>query len=609
MLTTNIPGSATQLTVAPQPVHVVVAEDGDQPLALVLPPLDDIAEIDTLKACLISLDDVAIRMAHERKTELEKEMEVQARRLARFSTSSTLLNRLAILAAATGDRDLEGSYLEKALEHKRDTFLLHRLGDSLMAQRREEEAKRLFEGLDLAADAHANLKLAVFHVRESHLDLAWRSVRRALEIDPVDFAARLFDGGLALLAKDYDRAIHSFRIAAQERPTSSSLFANMAIAYEKLQFHEKAFTALKRSVALDPLNLNAIRLLADLSHRHSRHEEALPSLRYFVQLEQKQADVWARLARACLELGQCDEAIAALKRQASVEETSSVWNNLGVAYSRSGQSQKAMKAFKYAMTRSAEQGGRNYFLPARNFTAMLAQHSSGKELVHLTQALINEDKRQILLTDNQLCDVYAFHLNALKRAGRTAEMVKVSEELLREPNIAEPLKQWVIGNFVGYLALVEHDADAVLSFLEPRRGWLENVRPWDEFRRSVLFNNVAFAFAEFGLVSEAETFLRRIAGAIHKEPYPTATLGLVQLRKGRLDRAVELYEEAMQLSTNVSDKVRIRQKLNLELARYWATMQPAKARRLLERVVAQKGGEDGLVRQARRELLSLSEKK
>ncbi len=609
MLTVNVPKANDQLTVVPQCPQVVLSEDVAGPLALLIPPLTDIAEIDALKASLVSLNSIAEKFEEERKIQLRLELEAQKRKLKRFAESPKFLNRLAVLAAAAGDRAQEAEFLVRASEWADSAFFAHRLGDNLASTGNEEEAKKLFEAMDLDTDAQANLKLAALHVRHSNLEAASRYVRKAVDIDPLDFSVRLFDGALSLFNQEYEKAIHSFRIASEDRPGSSALFANLGIAYEKLGLSDKALSALKRSAALDPLNVNAILLLADVAHGHGRDEDALPSLRYFVQFEQTESDVWARLARAALHLGQYEEAVAALKRQATIRDTSEVWNNLGVVYGRSGQQQKALSAFKHAMTKATGGDPRDYFLPARNIAQAFSAVLKPDDVLAITAPLIARDSTNVLVTDDQLSDVYAFHIHALRRLARIREMVDLTNTLLARPDLADPLRQWLVGYFVAHLALVQHDRESVLSFVNSMKGWLENAKPRDDWRRSLLFNNVAFALAEFGMVSDAEIFLSRIQSAIYKEPYPTATFGLIQFRRGKLDRAVELYERATQLATTKADKLRIKQKLNLELGIYWAPKQPSKARRLFERVVAEKGGDPSLVKLAQKEMVALQDKR
>jgi tetratricopeptide (TPR) repeat protein len=602
VLTDIVPKGEAKLEVVPERLHVVVAEDGSRALTLVLPPLDDLAEIDALKSQLVSLDESSDLLLEERRERLAAVLKSHKHKLERFSDSPILLNRLAILAAASGDREQESYFLELARDSADDDFFAHRYADNLVATKKYKEAREIFESMDLRVDAQANLKLAAFHLRDDDFNLAEDYVRQALEIDPLNFNVRLFDGGLALAKAQYDRAIHSFRIAATERPTSSAVQTNMAIAYFQLGLRDKALSALKRAVALDPLNPHAIILLADVAHRYRVYEEAIPSLRFFVQFEQKDAGIWARLARGLLELGKYDEAVAALKRQASLHETSAIWNNLGVAYCRSDQVQKALRAFKHAMERAGGERGRDYFLSARNLVQLCTDRMSSEDVLALTRSLIDQDQQRMLLACEWLCDIYSFHMFALRRTGRNSEMVQLGRELLEQPDLAESLRYWVTAHLVSHFALYDHDKDTVLEFISDRRSWLENANPRDEWRKGLLFNNIAFALAEFDLVGEADAFLRRIQQKIHVDAYPTATLGLIQLRKGHLERAVELYEEAIHIASSRVEKIRIRQKLNLELGRYWVSSHPSRARRLLEKVAAEDEGEIGLVRQARREL-------
>jgi len=51
-------------------------------------------------------------------------------------------------------------------------------------------------------------------------------VTKALTVDPLDFGARLFQGGLSLIQGKFKDAIYHFRLAAESRDTSSALYTN-----------------------------------------------------------------------------------------------------------------------------------------------------------------------------------------------------------------------------------------------------------------------------------------------------------------------------------------------------------------------------------------------
>jgi hypothetical protein len=77
-----------------------------------------------------------------------------------------------------------------------------------------------------------------------------------------------------------------------------------------------------------------------------------------------------------------------------------------------------------------------------------------------------------------------------------------------------------------------------------------------------------------------------------------------------MKRAVELYEEAILLASGRGDRVRIKQKLNLELGKYYYNEgDRTRAERSLERAAKQRFGEDALASEAQRTLMRLRESK
>src|SRR5206468_4159786 len=76
-------------------------------------------------------------------------------------------------------------------------------------------------------------------------------------------------------------------------------------------------------------------------------------------------------------------------------------------------------------------------------------------------------------------------------------------------------------------------------------------------REKSLLNNFAFAFIEAGQFEQAQRYLTELSNAIHKDPYPTATLGLLHMRRGHFERGESLYEEAIHIARSPLDKARL----------------------------------------------------
>jgi tetratricopeptide (TPR) repeat protein len=605
MLTPDRPKSEKSLVVAPESPEIVLAEEGETSYAVFLPPLEDLREIAALKDAGISVEEISEVRAAQQQTEFRQELEREKAKLDRYEGSPTFLNRLAILAHAAGDRDQESHFLRLARAASKDSFFAHRQGDNLIALNRIEEAERIFTALDLETDIDANLKLAMLHVRDRAFDKASERVKQALTIDPLDFGARLFDGGLHLIAQQFQRAIHSLRIAAEERPTSVAAFTNMALAYMGLSQYERAISSLKRAVALGPLNANAVILLADLSFQMGRDHEALPSLLYFAHLEGRRASVWSRLARAYWRLGKGGEAAAALKHQASLEEDSSaVWNNLGVVYQLLRDRERAVKAYGRAIELGTPSGGTDLFVPARNLGHLLADIGATKELLAFTRRVLVADQAKDSVRDENLSDIYALHLYALRATGKQDEFTKIAEKVVASDSVAMRLRMWAGAVLAAQYALAG-DQDKTRRLLGRLDEFVDRAGDIDVERTAILLNNIAFAHAEFGRLADAEKYMQRLSGAIHREPYPTATLGLIYMRKGQVERGTKLYQEAMRLAKRFGDKARIRQKLDFELGQYWSNIDWRRGARLLEKSANAREGEPALSTRAKTQLALL----
>lgn len=594
MLIPTVDSSEKPLTVTPAPVEVVIEEDGGLGVTIVLPPLADILEMQALKKTHFSLKEFATQNWHELEEFIGNDLRTLETKQKRFGSSPIYLNRLANLAEMSGRRDLELGYLKEALSLSDDQFFNHRIGDSLLSAHKTVEAEKIFSALNLATDVYANLRMAFFNIQRQQFDQSQEFVNRALQIDSLNYGARLLQGALAIVTGHYEQAIRSFRIAGVERPGVSSIHTNMAIAYLCLRRPLKAMPELKKAVALDPLNQNAVMLLADLSFSQKCDEDAVPGLRFLLRFEQKNPEVWARFARAMLRLGDTHEAIVALKRQGSLEDTSSVWNNLGVAYSLQKNIKKAYESLTHAMEKDSEDR-KVYFLAARNLASLLAEHKKYGELTKFTSAILSEDTQNQTSKDDVLSDIWVMHLHSLWSQGLMREYVNISEKLLSQTDVAPRLQVWALAGLIAHRALEIDGGPSSIELINKFEHLLDRLRPEDNERKERLLNNIAFVYAEHGDYEKAERYLGKLGGKIHTSAYPTAILGLIHMRKGNVEKGENLYSEAIHLAHTKSDKTRIRQKLNFEFARLYLEKNVSKANRFLNKVISEMDGSMELV--------------
>jgi tetratricopeptide (TPR) repeat protein len=599
MLIIKGPAKKSEMSVIPTTVEVVLAEGISGPLSLTLPPLEDLREMDLLRGSNLSLTDATFAHAATGEEWFRGELLSLLKKEGAYGKSTVYLEKLANLALLAGDAELEARFLSKVLEIEPKGRALNRLGENYIARHLSEEAEKIFQSLDLLRDVHANLRVAFFNVRRNNVTAAEIAVKRAIDIDPFDYGARLFNGSLCLVQGRFGEAIHNFRVAEEGKPNSAVLQSNIAIAYALMKNNGKALASAKRAVTLDPLNQNAVCLLADLAYSENSNDDAISALRYLTTFEQKNASVWSRLARALLSIGNMDEAILALRRQGSIVSDAEVFNNLGVAYHRKGvvARQKAYDSFRHAMLSESSSDKKLALVASRNLCALLLEDREYKDLGNIARAAIEVDVERFALKDRVVSDLYVFRVMAEIQCGRTENAVHIAHQILTERPSVPALTAWLVTWLISFYSLHD-DSSAALRLIDENSDLIGKLRPEDQPQRNALINNIAFALAELGRLDDAENYLQLISNRFHVDAYPTATLGLLHMKRDHLEKAASLYEEAVGLARSEEEKARIRQKLNLEMGQHYFRENQTLANRYFDKVIAQKNGAPELTAKA-----------
>jgi tetratricopeptide (TPR) repeat protein len=586
----KINSSDMSLQVERKPLQLFIHAGETEILTFVLPPTDDLDEVRSLGEQHAQLERLNANEGLEFLQDFKLELGLLEEKFEQFSDSPTYLTRLANFAAIVGDRDAEARYLALAREQSSDPLIVHRLGENLIARDRLPEAEHVFSGLDLGADLYANLRIASLSVQRKDMVTARSFIDTALRINALDYGARVFDGALCIIERRYPEAIRSFRVAIEDRPNSASAHANMAIAYKLIGLSHKALSSLKRAVVLDPINPYFVGLLSDIAYEIGEDADALPSLRYYVQFDQTRPDMWSRVARACFRMGLINDAEHALKREGSIKDSVAVWNNLGVCHHRRKEYPRALSAFKHAFLLNSNDRSYEMFQAARNAAQTLAEMEMHEQVVDFTSQVISFDRDNFLLKTPVVSDIHALRIQALLKLRHFGVATQLGRDILHEPVVASDLVVWTVASMVGLLSLRDGLTEDVRGLIS--QYWTDATRSGvTEYQWSRFVNNIAFAFAEAGNITQAEEALRSIGPRVGADAYPTATQGLVQMRKGNVERGVTLYERAISLAPTPSDKARIKQKLNLELGRFHAQTNVRKSQRFLEKVIGVKGGE------------------
>ncbi|MCK5771165.1 hypothetical protein [Algiphilus sp.] len=570
---------------------------------LKLPPPEELAEIAEIRSEMVSLEDKRSQFTNELTDAIVAELERRLSSFERFGTQSKYLRSVADLAALAGRSDDEALHLRAALSYKESVSTKRQLAENRLQANALDEALHLFSSPELAEDVPSRLRLGYMAVVSMDLQRAMAEVTEALKIDSTDYAARLFEGALHLATGHPQFAIRSFRVAMQMRPSSSVLYCNLGIAYLQLRQRGKALDMLRRAIQLNPINSGAIRLFADLARNMNRDDLAIGPLEHCLRLHADRADLWSRLARAKYFLRDYIGALNALKHESALSDNSALWNNMGAVYEKLGQRSQAIKRVAHALALAETETPVDALRAARNMARLLASQGEHKEVLALTASIVHIDPDQLLVRDKDLSDLTAFRLRALINLEEFDVVNREMQALLEREDTAPQLRRWMA--IAGIAFSINRSSQRDLLVYLTGKGWelVEDSSSVNTAELVPLVNNIACACAELGEVDEAETRLQRVSWAIGRDPFVTATKGLIRIRKGDIDRGTALYRKAIRLAHSRADATKIRQKMNLELGMVYLEKNPKTAQKYLKQVVHPARNADSLLADLARRLL------
>ena len=164
-------------------------------------------------------------------------------------------------------------------------------------------------------------------------------------------------------------------------------------------------------------------------------------------------------------------------------------------------------------------------------------------------------------------------------------------EALRHENMLPRLKATLTSQLVCYYALVEGDYESALNFAEQE---LEASRlSDDEAIENLALNNLTFALIELNRLGDAKNNIDALRTDFRGAEIVLATRGLFQIRVGSVVKGEANYRKAILTAENPGIRASMRQKLNLELAKYWLPRDRAKAFRYAKSAQKVKASDTG----------------
>ncbi len=571
------------IEIAPHKIEILFGDNGAYPVSLVLPSASEIADLRSGSGTSFSIRDILATDPLGLSECFQKELERQSLKYDRYGDSSTYLMNMFGLSRLAGDSERAEKYLKEAVEIDDDPALLHKLGDYLISVNKGNNALELFSSCDLQNDIYANIRMAYFEItRNNNVTKALEYVKSALEIDLSDYKAQMFAGALYISVGEFEKAVRAFRVAEMSNQRSSTLHVNKAVAYWGMGYKEKAEHSLRLAVAINPLNENAVAFYSEVIYQSGRvdaEEKAIKALERIIEYEQTNPQLWLALARAYYFKGEQkykleklgagrDEflsALSALKKAESSITSAGIWNNIALVFWRTGEYRKSGKYFMQSL-KVAYENGEDDLLPLYNLIGLLIETKQYREALQILSERVADLTKPQELGKYESRIALQFVL-LLEAAGQREEAINFTKILLHKDVSESDVVVDLLTRSLAYYTVndvnadaAEHDANLLMQKLSDNNDVPKELRD-----RAI--NNVVFSLLCSNRVDDADKLLSKISSRFHIDPYATATLGLYQIKKGKLAEGERLYREAISLVVNKKEHERFRQRMHYELGK------------------------------------------
>lgn len=493
------------------------------------------------------------------------ELSSLSKKRERFKGSPTFALKIAGVASLSGDLDTAEQVLNEAISVKSSQKLLHKLGDTLILKGDETKARSIFEHSDLQKDIYSNLRIAYLHVKSNDLNNALRYLENAQHVDPSDFRTRMFLGAIHLNSGQCEMAIRNFRVASLTKRDSSTLYVNLAASHLSLGHVDKAIKELRKAIAINPINENALIFYSDILFQTNKNEKAIPSLELYVKLNQKSRIAWERLARAYYFSSNFSKAKYALLNQLDLFEEPSVLNNLGLVCWQLGERVTAAKFLAEAVNK-VKSDKQHLAIPLLNMAIVFNETRQYKECFGLLKEFVYQNNENI--DGRILVKIILQYLAALEGMDNLELATKAIDYFIRLPIHDVEGKATLLVCKIYYDAVINRNiAECDKTTRELLKLIDNNNEAITEEIKMLAFNNITFNFLINNNINIAQQFLRKIIKYVGKDPFCTATYGLFCLKRGDYEKGAVLYEEAVSLALNKDMKDKIRQRMCLELGK------------------------------------------
>jgi len=480
----------------------------------------------------------------------------------RFPANAKALVNLALAFAASGKlQEAQQTFIDALKADSHNYVALTNLVKIDIQLGNHSEAEALCrKGLSIyRKDSAFLISLSAIEMNRKNPKGALALLQDAFSAEQKDPAIQYALGVIYLALGEFRKALTFIKRASKTMERSPQIQQALGVAYALSGQSKEATRAFQTAIALDKNAAASIKGLAQVFYSTGQHERVVQLLSSYMELKDQDGDeAQDLLAQSLFKTEKSSQSREILQQILDRElkqnpdnayRISQLLNDIACCYSREGNLGKAEDLFRSAIAKCETRGP----LAFLNLASQLGRQKESLEAKSLLRRAIGLFPQESLL-HLELANLeekdgnYDYAISSLKTAMKLGDA----------PAVAYTFLGWLLSDWFG-------DLDEATSVLEV------GIR---KFPKEIgIANNLAYVYLLMNKLDKADALLQR-AQSFGPNIFVTATMGLLELKRGSLQKAKALYERSVELANARRDNLNaqaVRQKMHLEFAKYFFT--------------------------------------
>jgi tetratricopeptide (TPR) repeat protein len=465
-----------------------------------------------------------------------------------------LINNLGL--AYLGKRDLDGALkLFREAIHINSTFTNAKLNlaSVLLMKNEYDQARIIYEDIlrSNPNDLRACINLGDLLLKANSLDQAKEIFTKVLCIESTNISARIRLALIYIIQGKHRESVAEIRKCLAIKGNSPSLYNLLGVAFGIAGLYHKAVLSFRTALAISPTYSGAVVNLATTLRLQKKIGEVIELINDYLRKGENRR-LREILFEINLETGDFKTGLKnilillseAKKKNASLQELSRIFNNMGVVYFNLSNYKEAEEYFLKSLAdkNCANQINLQNIIDLYFF---LEDIQKAKEFIDIFREVYGERS------------LYLFYSGLYKT--KTFEPDRAIESLTEFINInTKYVPAYTALGFV----YSEYFGDYNKAIEVTRQGLSQDP---DNLG---LINNLAYDYLMNGEVDKAKSTLERVA-KVENYMYLVATRGLLKIKEGNIAKGKELYRKAIFMAKNEYVGKQVEQKMYYEIAKYY----------------------------------------